>query len=154
MESIFSVPNGNGFIVFPLLILARVATEQQAERRAKDFEAHRIVEKERLLAELRSQRENSDKHRQQFNAMRSADTQNKSYVVDDRLVPPPPTSNYATNDEMAHRSYKGHRQLQGDTQYRAVEEIKQRYEGAANLQCAKAEVDRQKRYLKQLERDE
>ena len=86
--------------------------------------------------------------------MRSADTQNKSYVVDDRLVPPPPTNNYATNDEMARRSYEDHRQLYGDAQYRAVEEIKQRYEGAANLQRAKAEVDRQKRYLKQLERDE
>ena len=86
--------------------------------------------------------------------MRSADTQNKSHVVDDRLVPPPPTNNYATNDEMARRSYEDHRQLQGDAQYRAVGEIKQRYEGAANLQRAKAEVDRQKRYLKQLERDE
>ena len=104
MEDIFTVPNANGFIVFPTLILARVVTEPQAERSAKDFEAHRIVEKERMLAELRSQRENDDKHRQQFNAMRSADTRNKSYVVDDRLVPPPPTNNYATNDEMTRRS--------------------------------------------------
>ena len=145
MENIFSVPNGNGFIVFPLLILARVVTEQQAERRAKDFEAHRIVEKERLLAELRSQRENSDKHRQQFNAMRSADTQNKSYLGDHRLVPPPPTNNYATNDEMARRSYEDQQQLNGDAQRRAMEETRQRYEDATNLQSAKAEVERQKR---------
>ena len=145
MENIFSVPNGNGFIVLPLLILARVVTEQQAERSAKDFEAHRIVEKERLLAELRSQRENSDNHRQQFNAMRSANTQNKSYVVDDRLVPPPPTSNYATNDEMARRSYEDQQQLNGDAQRRAMEETRQRYEDATNLQSAKAEVERQKR---------
>ena len=130
-----------------------VVTEQQAERRAKDFEAHRIVEKERLLAELRSQRENDDKHRQQFNEMRSADTQNKSYVVDDRLVPPP-TNNYATNYEMARRSYEDQYQLNGDAQRRGIEETRQRHEDAANLQRAKAEVDRQKRYLEQLEREE
>ena len=35
-----------------------------------------------------------------------------------------------------------------------MEETRQRYEGAANLQRAKAEVERQKRYLEQLERDE
>ena len=132
----------------------RVVAEQQAERRAKDFEAQRVVEKERLLAELRAQRENDDKHRQQFNEIRSADTQNKSYVVDDRLVPPPPTNNYGTNYEMARRSYEDQRQLYGDAQRRAMEENKQRYEDAANLQRAKAEVDRQKRYLEQLERDE
>ena len=132
----------------------RVVTEQQAERRAKDFEAQRIVEKERLLAELRSQRENDDKHRQQFNEMRSADTQNKSYVVDDRLVPPPPTNNYATNYEMARRSYEDQYQLNGDAQRRGIEETRQRHEDAANLQRAKAEVDRQKRYLEQLEREE
>ena len=104
-----------------------VVTEQQAERRAKDFEAQRIVEKERLLAELRSQRENDDKHRQQFNEMRSADTQNKSYVVDDRLVSPPPTNNYATNYEMARRSYEDQFQLNGDAQRRGIEETGQRH---------------------------
>ena len=35
-----------------------------------------------------------------------------------------------------------------------MEETRQRYEGAANLQRAKAEVERQKRYLEHLERDE
>ena len=132
----------------------RVVTEQQTERRAKDFEAQRIVEKERLLAELRSQRENDDKHRQQFNEMRSADTRNKSYVVDDRLVPPPPTNNYATNYEIARRSYEDQHQLSGDAQRRALEETRQRYEDAVNLQRARAEVDRQKRYLEQNEREE
>ena len=132
----------------------RVVTEQQTERRAKDFEAQRIVEKERLLAELRSQRENDDKHRQQFNEIRSADSQNKSYVVDERLVPTPPTNNYATNYEMARRGYEDQHQLNGDAQRRATEETRQRYEDAANLQRAKAEVERQKRYLEQNEREE
>ena len=65
--------------------------------------------------------------------------------MDDRLVPPPPTNNYATNDEMARRSYEDQRQLHGDAQHRAVEKTRQRYEDATNLQRAKAEVERQKR---------
>ena len=46
---------------------------------------------------------------------------------------------------MARRSYEDQQQLNGDAQRRAMEETRQRYEDATNLQNAKAEVERQKR---------
>lgn len=130
----------------------RIAAEEREERRAKEFEAQRVVEKQRLVEELRAQRETDDQHRQAFNEIRSADSQKKQYVADDRHVPPPPT-NYSSSYE-ARRNYEDQRQLGSETQRRAMEENRQRYEDEANLQRAKADVERQKRYLDRLERED
>ncbi|MCY7388775.1 MAG: hypothetical protein LH481_12060 [Burkholderiales bacterium] len=132
----------------------RVVAEQQAEQRANDVETQRVAEKQRLIGELRAQREADDKQRQTFNEISFADSQKKNYVVDDRYVPPPPTNSYGNNYDAARRSYEDQRQINSETQRRAYEENKQRYEEEANLQRARAEVERQKRYLEQRERED
>ena len=131
----------------------RVAAELQDERRAQEMETRRVAEKQRLLNELREQRDADDKQRQEFNQIRSADSQKKNYVVDERVVPAPP-SNYSSNFELTRHNVEGQRQLYSEAQRREMDERKQRYEDDANLQRAKAEVDRQKRYLEQLERED
>ena len=131
----------------------RVAAELQEERRAQEIETRRFAEKQRLLNELREQRDADDKQRQEFNQIRSADSQRKNYVVDDRVAPPPP-SNFSSNYEMTRRNYDDQRQMYSEAQQREMDERKQRQEEDANLQRAKAEVDRQKRYLDQLERED
>ncbi len=131
----------------------RVAAELQDERRTQEMETRRVAEKQRLLNELREQRDADDKQRQEFNQIRSADSQKKNYVVDERVVPAPP-SNYSSNFELTRHNVEGQRQLYSEAQRREMDERKQRYEDDANLQRAKAEVDRQKRYLEQLERED
>lgn len=127
----------------------RVAAELNENRRAQEMEALRVVEKQRLLDELREQRDADDKHRQEFNQIRSADSQKKNYVVDDRYVAPVPT-----NYESTRRNHEDQRQISSDAYQRTMEDNRQRYEEEANLRRAKAEVDRQKRFLEQLERDD
>lgn len=131
----------------------RVAEEQQEERRAKEFEAQRARDKQRLLEELREQRAADDKLRQESNEIRSADSQKKQYIADDRHVPTPP-SNYGSNYDTAYRNYEDQRQIASEAQRREMDERKQKYEEEMNLRRAKAEVERQKRYLEQREREE
>ena len=131
----------------------RVAAEQQEERRAQEMESRRVAEKQRLLYELREQRESDDNLRQEFNQLRSAESQKKNYVIDDRNIPPPP-STYLNNYESSRRNYEDQRQLTSQNYAREMEERKQADEEAADLRRAKAEVDRQKRYLEQLERED
>ncbi|MEO8384024.1 MAG: hypothetical protein ABI583_02185 [Betaproteobacteria bacterium] len=133
----------------------RVVAAQQEERRFQEVEAKRVAEKQRLLDELRAQREVDDKLRQESNQIRSADIQNKQYVVDERNAPrQTPSYSSSSNYGSSRGSYEDRWQMANDAQRHVMEENRQRYEEAANLQRAKAEVDRQKRYLEQLERDD
>ena len=133
----------------------RVVADQQEERRRQEMEEKRVADRQRLLEDLRAQRESDDKLRQESNAMRSVDTQNKQYVVDERNAPrQAPTAYSSSNYDSSRRSYEDQWQMANETQRRVLEENRQRYEEAANLQRAKAEVDRQKRYLEQLERED
>ena len=127
----------------------RVAAEQQESRRAKEIEERRALEKQRLLAELRAQREADDQSRQQSNEMRSVESQKKQYVVDERYVAPPP-SRY----DSSRGDYENQRQMGAAAWQRLLEDRKQQYEEEMNLQRARAEVDRQKRYLEQRERED
>ena len=74
----------------------RVTAEQQEARRAQEMEGRRVAEKQRLFNELREQRESDDNLRQEFNQLRSAESQKKNYVFDDRHIAPPPLT-YPTN---------------------------------------------------------
>ena len=115
----------------------------------------RVAEKQRLLDELRAQREADDKSRQESNAVRSADSQNKQYVVDERNTPrQAPSYSSSSSTDSYRRNYEDQWQVANEAQRRLLEENRQRYEEAANLQRAKAEVERQKRYLEQIERDD
>ena len=133
----------------------RVVAVQQEEGRLKDIEEKRAADKQRLLDELRAQREADDKLRLESNAVRSADSQNKQYVVDERNAPrqAPSYSSSSTYDS-TRRSYEDQWQLASEVQRRALEENRQRYEETISLQRAKADVERQKRYLEQLERED
>ncbi len=133
----------------------RVIAVQQDERRLKEAEEKRAADKQRLLDELRAQREADDKLRLESNAVRSADSQNKQYVVDERNAPrQAPSYSSSSNYDSSRRNYEDQWQMASEAQRRALEENRQRYEEAANLQRAKAEVERQKRYLEQLERED
>jgi curved DNA-binding protein CbpA len=127
----------------------RVAAEQQEAQRVKEIEERRLLEKQRLLDELRAQREADDKLRQESNEMRSAESQKKQYVTDDRFVPP---SQYKYDSSRG--DYENQRQMGAAAWQRLLEERKQQHEDEMNVQRARAEVDRQKRYLEQREREE
>ena len=130
----------------------RIATDQAEERRAKENEARRAQEKQRLLDELHAQREADDKSRQASNEIRSAESQKKQYTADDRAVLQ--TTNSTSSFESSRRDYDDRRQLGTEALQRAMEERKQQLEEEMNLRRAKADVDRQKRYLEQLERED
>ena len=133
----------------------RVVVVQQEERRLKEAEEKRATDKQRLLDELRAQREADDKLRLESNAVRSADSQNKQYVVDERNTPrQAPGSSSSSTYDSSRRNYEDQWQLASEAQRRTLEENRQRYEEAVNLQRAKADVERQKRYLEQLERED
>ena len=127
----------------------RVAAEQQETRRAKEIEERRALEKQRLLEELRAQREADDKSRQASNEMRSAESQKKQYVADERYIAPPP-SRY----DSSRGDYENQRQMGAEAWQRLQEDRKQQQEEEMNLRRARAEVERQKRYLEQRERED
>ena len=131
----------------------RIAAEQQEERRAQELEAKRVADKQKLLDELRAQRESDDKQRQESNEIRSAESQKKQYVADERLIQQPQT-NYQSRFGTTSSEYEDRRQMGAQAWQQQMEERKQRMEEDANLRRARAEVDRQKRYLEQLERDD
>ena len=131
----------------------RVAAEQQEVRLAQELEAKRVADKQKLLDELRAQREADDKQRQESNEIRSAESQKKQYVADERLIQQPQTytpSRFGTTSS----EYEDRRQLGAQAWQQQMEERKQRMEDDADLRRARADVDRQKRYLEQLERDD
>lgn len=130
----------------------RIVAEVQQERRVQEREARRVQESQRLEQELRAQKAADDKLRQETNEIRSAESQKKQYVADDRYTAP--AGEYSSSYESRRRDYEGQRQFSNEMQQRAVEERKQRYEEETNLRRAKADVDRQKRYLENLEREE
>lgn len=131
----------------------RIVADQQQERRAAELEQRRVVEKQRLLDELRTQRDADDKQRQEFNELRSAESQKKQYVADEQQTLPAAT-NYQSNYETSRRNYEDQRQIGAEVWQRAQEERKQRVEDEMNLRRAREEVARQKRYLEDREREE
>ena len=122
----------------------RIAAEKAQVRRIEELEQRRIADAKRLVEELRAQRDADEKQHQDVNELRSAESQKKQYVADDRPgITPPVVGNY-----------EDQRQISAEARQRAMEERNQRSEDEANLRRAKAEVDRQKRYLEQLEHDD
>ncbi len=122
----------------------RIAAEKAQARRIEELEQRRIADAKRLVEELRAQRDADEKQHQDINELRSAESQKKQYVVDDRPgVTPPVVGN--SEDQ---------RQMSTEARQRAIAESNQHYEEETNLRRAKAEVDRQKRYLEQLERED
>jgi hypothetical protein len=106
-----------------------------------------VEQKKRLEEELRAQRDADDKARQEVNEIRSAESQKKSYVVDDRIATPP------SSNEPLGRGYEDQRQMSAEARRLATEERRQHLEDEANLRRANAEVERQKRFLEQIERE-
>lgn len=127
----------------------RVAAEQQEQRRMQELEAKRVAEKQRLLDELRAQREADDKQRKVTNEILSAESQKKQYVADERYIAPAP-SRY----DSSRSDYENQRQMGMQAWQRMMEERKQQYEDEINLYRARAEVERQKRYVEQRERED
>ena len=119
----------------------RIATEQTELRRAKDAEERRERESKRILEEIRAQKDAEDAQRQQAIAIRQSEVQNKKFVADDRYVSP---------QQSAYQAY----QMQQDQWRRDVDDRKQRYEDESNLRKARADVERQKRFLQEREYEE
>ena len=116
----------------------RVAAEQAEVARAKEAEVRREQVRQRLVEEIRAQKDAEDAQRQQANAIRQSDVKNKQFVADDRYVPP---------QQAAIQSYL----QQQDQQQRVYDDRRQQYEDERNLYKARQEVERQKRYVQQRE---
>ena len=127
----------------------RITAEKAQARRIEELEQRRIADAKRLVEELRAQRDADEKQHQEVNELRSAESQKKLYVVDDR-----PGITSPSNLPSVSGNYEDQRQMSAEARQRAMEERNQRSEDEANLRRAKAEVDRQKRYLEQLERED
>lgn len=119
----------------------RVAAEQAELRRAKESEERRERERQRLVDEIRAQKDAEEAQRQEAIAIRQSEVQKKQFVADDRYVSP---------QQSAYQSY----QMQVDQSRRDYDERKQRYEDESNLRKARQDVERQKRYLQQREYEE
>ena len=119
----------------------RVAAEHAELRRAKESEERRERERQRLVEEIRTQKEAEEAQRQEANAIRQSEVQKKQFVADDRYVSP---------QQSAYQSY----QMQQDQWRRDYEDRKQRYEDESALFKARQEVERQKRYLQDREYEE
>ena len=119
----------------------RIASEQAELRRAKEAEERRARESQRILDEIRAQKDAEDAQRQEAIAIRQSDVQNKQFVADDRYVSP---------QQSAYQSYL----MQQDQWRRDSDDRKQRYEDESNLRKARADVERQKRFLQQREYEE
>lgn len=117
------------------------AAIEQAEQR-KIVEAKRAVERERqrVLDEIRLQREAEETQRQAANEVRKAEVADKQFVADDRIPHQEQRLNVFVDRVDSYR--------------RQAEERQQRYDEARSLSQAQAEVARQKRYLEQREREE
>ena len=129
----------------------RIAAEQAQARRIEELEQRRIADAKRLVEELRAQRDADEKQHQDVNELRSAESQKKLYVIDDRQLP---TANAASSVDSTGRYSEDQRQMITQAMRRDMEERRQRDEEETRLQRAQAEVDRQKRYLEQLERED
>ena len=117
------------------------AAIEQAEQR-KIVEAKQAVERERqrVLDEIRLQREAEETQRQAANEVRKAEVADKQFVADDRIPHQEQRLNVFVDRVDSYR--------------RQSEERQQRYDEARSLSQAQAEVARQKRYLEQREREE
>ena len=93
------------------------------------------------MEDIRAQRDAEEAYRQQTMAIRQSEVQKKQFVADDRYVSP---------QQATYQSY----QMQQDQWRRDSEDRKQRYEEDSNLQKAREEVERQKRYLQERENEE
>ncbi len=119
----------------------RIAAEQAEQRRVAEAEEQRARERQRLVDEIRAQKEAEEQQRQIAMEIRKEETLNKQFVADER---------YVTPQQAAFQSY----QMRQDQWRGQVEQYRQRYEDERNLQQARAEVERQKRYLQQREYEE
>ncbi len=120
---------------------ARVASEQAELRRAKESEERREKERQQVVEDIRAQKAAEDAHREQAIAVRQSEVQNKKFVADDRYVPP---------QQATYQRY----QMLVDQRRRDYEDRRQRHEDDSNLQKARQEVERQKRYLQEREVEE
>lgn len=118
----------------------QITAEQAEKRRIAEAEERRLREKQRLQEEIRAQKEAEENQHKLSLEATQADLQKKQFAVDDRIPALQQQSNYYADRVDALR--------------RQSEDQRQRYEEEAALRRAQAEVDRQKRYLEQREREE
>ena len=119
----------------------RIASEQAEVRRVKEVEERRERERQRLADEIRTLKEAEDAQRLQAMEIRQDEVKNRQFVADDRYVPP---GQAALQSQIM--QYDQVRQNMSDRQ--------QRYEDESNLRRARADVERQKRFLQQREYEE
>ena len=121
----------------------RIADVQAEQRRAAELEARRNLEQQRLKEEMLATKDAEDTTRQMDIEFRQAELQRKQFTADDRPVA---ETGYAARVSDGVRYADELRRREG--------EYRQQYEDEATRQRAQAEVDRQKRYLDQREREE
>ena len=119
----------------------RIASEKAEEKRRAELEARMARERSRLQEEIRAQKEAEEKQRELAMEIRKDEMQKKHIVADERYVNPQQQQLNYLVDQVARNS-------DNYTQQR------QRMEDQMNLRRAQQEVERQKRYLEQREREE
>lgn len=119
----------------------RIAQEQAEQKRFAAAEAQRQREKQRIQDEIQAQKEAVENQHKLSLEASQAEMQKKAFVADDRYVPAQQQQSNLYADRY-------------DRYQRQSEEQKQRSEDEQNLRRARAEVDRQKRFLEQRERED
>ncbi len=119
----------------------RIASEQAEMRRVKEVEEKRERERQRLADEIRTLKEAEDAQRLQAMDIRQDEVKSRQFVADDRYVPP---GQAALHSQI----------MQYDQVRQKISDRQQRYEDEGNLRRARADVERQKRFLQQREYEE
>lgn len=121
--------------------LEQVAAEQAELARTKELEVKRETDRNRLLAEIRAQKDAEEEQRQKAIVIRQAEVENKQFVADDRYISP---------QQAAAQSYL----MQQDQRQRNYADQRQRYVDQSAMYRARQEVERQKQYLREREYEE
>ena len=119
----------------------RIAQEQAEQKRLAEAEAQRQRDRQRIQEEIQAQKEAVETQHKLALEAGQAEMQKKAFVADDRYVPAQQQQSNLYADR-----YEGYQ--------RQSEEQKQRYEDEQNLRRARAEVERQKRFLEQREHED
>jgi len=117
---------------------ARIAAEQQEQRRTAEVEIRRNREQQQFQEDMQTQKEAEEKQRQMDIEFRQDELKRKKFTADDRPTQSPLNAYYATTEERSRREA----------------ERREQYEDETAMQRARADVERQRRGLEQREMEE
>jgi hypothetical protein len=126
----------------------RIAAEQKEAARLKELAERAERERQRVLEEIRAQKEAEEAAHRADIVQRQLEMKDKRFVEDDRPeLKAPARAAYGADYYSQQQAWQAERARQ-------VQEYRQRAEAEAEAQRAREETERQKRYLERLQREE